>query len=485
MKFRHVGKYNVEQGSQWLDPVMDGDCFAHRANFTLLHRPPVAIVNMVQVLKYSQPALGITLEGGQSAYSPGDTIIGRVHRHTPVVSPHATIKLSLYGRSQTRLMADDPVQDGRFKLIDHSKHTYTLFEGPLHIPEGRDGLDWPFAITIPTHVDRSLELAQKNQDTFLPLHGDSVGQNVLPTSYTGGSTGDVVTCAFVEYFLQAMLLTSGQRGSGKCTSLLPVEIRNYSPDPPIIDVRLKRHHIQRCVTSHSLISRADDAFPLSTSQRMRRFIGATPDPSFVFRLEVDTPGIVQLDNPNPMPFRLRIVPLWERTSKVIQNMPQRARLAGLTLNLREVGSPKCERGSRERADANLRVEEALERLPKPIEIPCTDELPPVDVGEVIGLQVSYDQSSFRTGQRSSYLDTRLVPDFTTYNIQVRHWLNCRVQVEIAGEKVEWRNEHVVSVLPPSDPCPKAFTAPPLTEGRSESWIRPPDETDAPPPFSEV
>ncbi|KAF5020006.1 hypothetical protein F66182_7971 [Fusarium sp. NRRL 66182] len=445
---------------------------------------------MPQACAKSLSQLGIRLEG--SAYAPGDTIVGCVFRKSHIVTPGATVTISLFGRAKTKIVTRNAnnhtvTHRGRFTLVPRNGRPQTIFQGPLHIEVNQDEQAWPFAITLPRYVDpRHLE-GEAQDHSYLPVEARD---HELPPTYTLPSSGR--TEGFVEYVLEAHLRTSRQGHCDYYEARLPLSVINLDPNPPIADFGLIRSRNLRCIASYRLVPGMGDA-KLSFSQKMKQSLGTSSVPDIRFSLDVDVPTVIQLDNPTPIPFKLRAVPDWTRTSEVIQDVPQNIKLVDVSLWLATQIDIICagtfySHTKYKTQEFNLGVSTALRKANRDMLIPCTSDAPSIDIGEMINLRVG----PLSPGH------TRLYPTFTTYNIKVTHRLRWSVTCQIADERFEASGAVHLKLIPPSDerrrpdenPLPvgdeeiAAVEARP-SQQRSESWIRPPAEEEAPPSFAEA
>ncbi|KAF4974602.1 hypothetical protein FZEAL_8529 [Fusarium zealandicum] len=441
---------------------------------------------MPQTCATSSPALGIRLEGDQTDYAPGDTIIGCVYRKMHAVSPKSSVGISLHGRSKSKIDEQHgqhhTTYRGRFSLIPEGRYAQKLFEGPLHVA-GYVEQAWPFAITLPTHVDPGHLNGGTQDESCIPLDATD---HVLPSTYAWNSSG--TTQGFVEYYLKAGLRMNCQNNVEVVEATLPFRVTSLNPDPPIADFQPQSSRNASSVSSYRLIPGLEDA-NLSWSQKMKQSFRTPSVPAFWFNLEVELPSIVQLDNPTPIPFRLRAMPDWPRTTAILQNVPQQMKLTWISLHVAATTKIICA-GTRhphskdKETELDLYIQDAMRARGKAIYIPCNGEAP-VDVGELIGIRIG------RQGNASSRRPSNgqgLTPSFTTYNIRHTHRLNWVLRAEVVGETFELTGTRLITLLMPSDehghPNVPGPSRPPL-EGRSESWIQPPGESDAPPSFAQV
>ncbi|KAF4428940.1 hypothetical protein FACUT_9203 [Fusarium acutatum] len=456
---------------------------------------------MPQTVLSMSSALGIRLEGDQRSYSPGDTIIGCVYRKSPVVSPDSSVTISLAGRAKSKIVIhrtnSTSTYRGRFNLIPESAYSQKIFQGPLHIESGSDEQTWPFAITLPKHVDpRRLQGGGQDQG-FLPL---GATDHVLPSTYTLRAVGN--TEGFIEYFVKATLRVTGQGRIDMTEAVFPFNVINLSLDPPIADFGLKGSRNRRTVSSYRLVPGMEDA-KLSFSQKMKQSFSTSSVPEFVYDLLVDVPTVIQLENPTPIPFKLRVVPDFNGTSDIIKETPQKAKLSSVSIRIVSSTEVICEgtlvpHRKEKREEIDLCVESAISRIQGDIYIPCMDEGPPLDIGVILGLRL--EQLRPGSPHPPSSL-TKLNPTFTTYNIRHSHRLTWKVIGEISGERFSALGAVPLKILMPSDERGRlgeknsvqraeteaAFDGAPGPSQlqRNESWIQPPDEDDAPPSFTEV
>ncbi|KAF5564211.1 hypothetical protein FPHYL_4831 [Fusarium phyllophilum] len=446
-------------------------------------------------------ALGIRLEGNQRSYSPGDTIIGCVYRKSPVVSPDSSITISLSGRAKSKIVIHQTntthTYRGRFTLISESACSQKIFQGPLHIENGGDEQTWPFAITLPKYVDpRRLQGGSQDQ-SFLPL---GAIDHVLPSTYTLRALGN--TEGFIEYFVKATLRVTGQGRIDMTEATFPFNVINLSPDPPVANFGLRGSRNRQTMSSYRLVPGMEDV-KLSFSQKMKQSFSTSSVPELVYDLLVDVPTVIQLENPTPIPFKLRVVPDWDGTSEIIKRVPQKVKLSSVSIRIVSSTEVICEgtmfpHRKEKREEIDLCAESAISRLQGDIYIPYKDEGPPIDIGNLICLRL--EQLRPGSPHRPSRL-TKLNPTFTTYNIRHSHRLSWKVVGEIAGERFSALGAVSLKILMPSDErgrlgqkasVQRAETEP-VFDGapgssqlqRNEPWIQPPDEDDAPPSFTEV
>lgn len=428
------------------------------------------------------PALTITLDNDRKLFAPGDTITGYVSREAHVVSAATGVAISLFGRTESkqadtgnRLPNGNYVQNklreyfGRFKLIDERETAQMIFEGPLHIPPDGEPQRWPFTMTIPTFVDPDvLAPGVPQEESFLALDAHSVAGHGLPsTFYDHTRRFDVL----VEYYLQADIHYHNQGVNKVENAVLPLCVRNIYPEHPIVDFQPRGIRHNNSVVTQRLVPGMEEA-KLTFSQKTQKLFHAPSVPAFHFQLQVEAPSVVQLDNASPIPLPVRIIPDRVQTSDIIKDVPQKVKLTSISVQIKAithvVSGGEYGKNTGDFSKETDLISRTVQR--QDIEIPCSEKVPALDVGEIVGLRI-----------RSRFGDKELYPSFTTYNIRHSHKLKWEIEGTVAGESFKSSSESDMRVLPPSvDPAPIYSPA----EDDMTSWIHPPDE-DEPPSFAQA
>ncbi|KAK7429171.1 hypothetical protein QQZ08_004386 [Neonectria magnoliae] len=458
---------------------------------------------MPQTTPKSSQLLGIRLQGDVAEYAPGDTIVGCVFRKTYVVSPNALVQISLHGRTKSKMVVtrggnSSSTYRGRFTLIDERDSALKIFQGPLHIPSLGEQM-WPFAITIPLHPNpKFLALGVLQEQSYLPLDPGHVATQALPSTFKLDSTGGS-TEGFIEYFLKAELRASRDGSVDVTDAVLPLRVVNLSVDPPIADLGLRASREPRSVASYRLVPGMQET-ELSISQKMKQSLNFSSVPAFWFTAEIEAPTRIQLENPNPIPFRIRVVPNFERTSEIIQGVPHKVRLTSVHIRVEVTTEIRCEgtfspHHKTKTREIDLLSQGVIPTLTKPIWIPCTNEWPPIDIGALANLRFG---RRGRIGPVQPRYGPDVYPTFTTYNIRHSHRLTWYVRGNIAGEGFYVSGGHPVALLMasdergqgavlPAEASSRQVTAPSTFEPgeRSVSWIQPPPWSDGLPTFAEV
>ncbi|KAF7563651.1 hypothetical protein G7046_g436 [Stylonectria norvegica] len=428
---------------------------------------------MPQTTARSTPLLGIALQDGGASYAPGDTIHGYVYRKSPVVSPDASITISLYGRAKSKITVhrgnSTSTYRGRAPLVSERTTRQMIHRGPFHIPSGDSGHKWSFSMVIPTHGDRQLIPELSPSKRFLP----NDRAYALPSTFCASHSNRE---GYVEYYLEAELLLTGKGTIDSQKATQPVTIRSLIPGPP------RNHSELKVATSYhqaasQLLEPGVTAADLTFSQKMKKAFNTSSVPTVNFRLEVGVPTVLQLNNPNHISFQVRAIPNWSLCSESIKNKPQVVTLQWLSMTLAAHTELKFDSGSyshprtRMSTTVDLSPGQIFQVLAKNGGIPFSADLPPVDIGELTNFTLGYGRCEY--------------PSFTTYNIEHTHVLKWQMRFGVAGESFKASGKENIRVLPPADTRP-GTSGSPTSDGTlnttvKEAWIQPPAEEDAPPP----
>ncbi|KAK7427769.1 hypothetical protein QQZ08_005707 [Neonectria magnoliae] len=327
---------------------------------------------------------------------------------------------------------------GRFNLINAPYNTQTIFEGPLHIPDGGEEQTWPFSVVIPTYVDPSTLGVTHRHHSYLPIDEADVATHVLRSSFNSRQYGRRLNKeGFIEYYLRAEVRITRNRSTDTHEAILPVEVKRVDLDPPIVNFKLKLWKFRQS-----------------------------------FSLKI-----------HPIPFRARVVPHWDTSSKIINGARPTAKVTALSMVIVAQTEVKCVSGintlnADTRGKLDLRIEDAMAEVEDPIDVPCTHEGPAVDIGEILNLRIG---RRGRIGKLSK--NDTLNPSFKTYNIRHDHTLVWFMIVEVVGEEIRTRAVQAITIITASDDGVEIQAARALQRG--ETWMNPSAETQAPPSFLQV
>lgn len=220
--------------------------------------------------------------------------------------------------------------------------------------------------------------------------------------------------ASVQYHLRAELQLLGQLRSPIIVTTLPLEVEHFYPGPPTIaDFKLKRQAMSRNISSPRLVPGMEDSEP-SFAQKAQKFLVSSKVPTLALRLEVEVPTVLQLENVNAVPFRIKIQSRGNDTSDIIQDVPHQVKLESLTVRI----EPRAEvrrripiRNAGFTTDAlsrevDLVGPDAVSAFENAVCIPCIvapstgDEAPsPVDPGKLVGFRLGPKTPRDRRGTK--------------------------------------------------------------------------------------
>ncbi|RMJ07945.1 hypothetical protein BHE90_012503 [Fusarium euwallaceae] len=393
---------------------------------------------MPPIRAVSNTDLGIRLLGDQTEYAPGDTIVGYVSRSKHLVAQISSLSIQLVGRtvSKTPINCENGSRyHGRFNLIPRPAKQ-KLHQGPLHVTDGYE-TSWRFAIKIPEYVDPEDFKGGNPGESYLSL---DVTNNPLPSTFTlGGERSE----AFVEYFIGACLRTMNEDGVNKWIAKFPVTVTNHRP---FLGSRLHRQIYFYSMTSPHLLGMGETK--PSLSQTVKQAMGISGVPRLEFNLQVEMPSVIQLNDPSPIPIRLRAIMNRDLTSKNIRNKPLKIKLSWISIQIIATTEILCQGAhtTEEESEANLDITSRIPTQEQEIYIPCTEHGSFIDVGELVDLRL--DRYYNRCHEHQGL--TLFTPTFVTYNIRLSHRLSWTVVFEVAGQAFKIADTIMLTILGPSD-----------------------------------
>jgi hypothetical protein len=409
---------------------------------------PITEVNATQ-------ELAIQLENRPNPYSPGDAITGRVVRKTHTVSTRGWVTIRLFGRAKSKLTirrnngnsTTTHHYRGRFNFFVPNETCQKLFDGPVHIPPDGSLQEWPFTLVIPTSPSPSSVKAGNLQDrSFLPLDVGTIAASSLPPSFAFSDHRwrEQFHC-FVEYYLEAEFRQENR--SQLSTATLPIAVATSSVYP-FESFDLKARTYSECIQTQRLIPGMENA-ELSFRQRTQKWFGSSKVPQFSFSIQVDYPTMIQLQNPNPIQFRIRVVPDHKRSSESLVDLPQTLALTSLYMQIEATTSIICDASFSPRTASGSKTyafaaKGSVLGIRKPITIASDSDAKTLDLGALLGLSLHPRHANARGKPLPQF--GKIYPSFVTYNIKHSHRLSWELSLEAAGEVVKITGEQAVSIL---------------------------------------
>ncbi|KAJ0359427.1 hypothetical protein COL26b_014362 [Colletotrichum chrysophilum] len=380
--------------------------------------------------------LSIQLVNPATPLYPGSVILGHIVRKSHIVAPNATIRVRLLGRAKAKLVIDrgnnsKSYYRSRFNFWREGAIADVVHHGPIHVAQGTgEEQSWPFALALPTHTDAAAVNAGLSENEraacFLHAPGDPQGklgvpEQPLPGSFFFEHSGFGKSWhGFFEYWLEAELRVEG-----------------------------KSKIIEATMPLRRLIPGMEDA-KLSFKQKSQKFFGSSKVPNFHFSMRVEYPTQIQLGNPYTIPFRLRIIPNREKSSDVIQDVPQKAYVKSATLEMHSTVGVICpgtfdsHEGSKTRKLCIGRTNKFVNEVDG-FEVPCAPKEDVLDLGAILGLQIDARGSVVGASKFGGGTLETISPTYTTYCVRLSHVLHWEVKLSIGGESWEcgWQNRIVV------------------------------------------
>ncbi|KAK1528256.1 hypothetical protein CPAR01_12814 [Colletotrichum paranaense] len=442
--------------------------------------------------------LSIQLLHPETPLHGGSVILGHIVRKSHIVAANATVRVRLFGRAKAKLVVSrgnnqKSYYRSRFNFWPENAVGDVVHRGPVHVAPGAGSqpVSWPFALALPTHTDARAVNAcggeSAKEACFLrPNVGGHAGlglpEQPLPgTFHFDGSGFNKSWHGFVEYWVEAELAVHGK--STVVKAAMPVRVFSPPvPSPMISDFRLERRNKTGCVSSQRLLPGMTDA-ELSFKQKTQKFFGSSKVPTFHYTLDVQYPTVIQLGNEATIPFLLHLTPSRDRTSEIIEDVPQTVTIEQLELELQTTTGIICP-GTLDPHDANKTRKLCLARLKhlfqaqdSTIVVPSGPKEVPLDLGAVLDLRVDA-LGRLLLGQRNgagSFGQT-VVPTFVTYCLKVEHVLHWEVKLSVAGESWKCEGSQKLLVLAPDEDTASGRTR---ASAVASSSIAPP------PPVEEV
>ncbi|KAK8080691.1 hypothetical protein PG997_008509 [Apiospora hydei] len=472
----------------------------------------------------SQAGMNIDFTDFQSVYAPGDTVRGHVscgraffpQKPGGDAAPPTEVRIRLFGRAKTKVVRKGnnttETYRGRAVLFDQS---HVVSQGAVAGPAR-----FPFAITIPLtsqpnfasrgddwHREKSETVTQHQQHQqqtttttgdghrqgfYLSSSQDDVTKHDLPSVYyfisKSGWSGSKFE-AYIEYVLEACL---GCPGAKSITAHFPLFIRKRSTAQPIggSDYKFGIRESTRLLRTEMLLAENAER-KMTFRERQRRFWNPSKTPKYTYAVKVVYPTVIQLEHPDPVPFKIYIVPKLKNELTSICPDGDLSRLPpwkerqheypirfGPSQANHKFKIPLVVRGNiRDEPPPDYKTSEISTKLTNEKHIvatssegpssnssgqfslrPVDDNIEghffmgaPFDLGAHLGIRLSQTGTSTVGAAATERPFGRfLYPSFDTYNISLTYQLEWTIRVACAGELHDVHGRANVQVLPPSE-----------------------------------
>ncbi|CAG7970874.1 unnamed protein product [Penicillium salamii] len=362
-------------------------------------------------------------------FSPGDTILGHLIRHTPIVTPEAEVTILLTGRIKSRVIRRGHTKETFnvvYQVLDLKPET--LYTGPLHLPEGSDeALSWPFELRIPTEASPTTHRL------------DPPTPQVLPGSFISTPLADG-TQSKVEYCLKASLRYSFGRKNEEHDTIWPINICHPMPEcHNRYDVKAWR--CRESIRSPRLLSGMANS-GLSVGQGIKKFFHTSSVPKLFYFAEITMPCVIQMSNPEPIAVSLNILPRRDETSDSIRDVPQEFKVNWINLIIHrktehtsfDIDHQKevVELSQTRVLDTGLH--KLFENLESPLKITTGKLNEPVLFGNLFQLTLS--PRGLCHGNQLMVPGSATFPEFSTFRIIHTNSFEWHVSLDVAGETKE-------------------------------------------------
>ena len=382
-------------------------------------------------------------------FAAGDRIIGHLIRDTPVVTPHATLKLWLTGTIKTTISPPSAKTTQR-RYVDNwdllEQIGEIIFDGPLHLPKGgENALSWPFSMRIPTQTVARQDYMSK--ESFLPLSQ----RHILPGSFESHGK-DRSSESRIEYALHARLHYTIGSSHKVFNATLPIRIRHPIQEAGPLEF-MQFSSPETFMQSQRLLPGMEDA-DLSLRQRTQKLLGSSKVPMFQYRIVMSLPSVIQLDNPDHIPIILNVVPSVLNTTASIRDIPRTVQINWIrmyikhrttVLALHDFNLSKTET-AKQSWTADLDLEDAFEQFKPPLVILTGENNKPIDIGTMLRLSLRSNGGLFSEEKMLTWNPKTISPDFTTYTIKHTHELRFNTNVTIAGETQTIKTKAAVKMI---------------------------------------
>ncbi|KAI9373802.1 hypothetical protein BJX61DRAFT_360304 [Aspergillus egyptiacus] len=418
---------------------------------------------MLPICTVCSPELAIELinTNVQTSYKPGDTLVGRVTRTKVGAVPEAKVTVTIEGHSRAQLAFPGPGSDRTFQstfntLTGPVDAQVLHADAPLHVPDGSEGLSWPFAITIPALVTDVRQGGES--DLYLAPNGadpDARSAAFTPPAsfaYDGEFPGEITKCkAFIEYYVKATIAVARQhKGRTVMTyhdAIAPFKLTHVRFGPPVTDFEQRRQRLRYSVIAYHLIPGFG---PLTFCQKTRQMLRSSKVPKLTVKFDLSLPSVLQIGNSAVLPIRLFVEPCLQKTSGSLRGIPQKVSVKSFTLRL----------GSHTHVQAANQIIEqsALEvELVPPNAVRDYFRVHRQGLGFSITPRADGVEEPSETLHLGELLDIRMHkypfltltthPTFTAYNVSRAYELVWELQVSVtAGNFFKLGSRHSVKVL---------------------------------------
>jgi hypothetical protein len=215
---------------------------------------------------------------------------------------------------------------------------------------------------------------------------------------------------------------------------------------------------------------------VSPKKQIAKILGVSGAPHLTFCLETSIASVLQKGSPYSIPLEIRAIPQWSDTSMAIVDFLQNIRINSFVLAIRSttstiafatgaIGAAEVVRedhfqrstilaeyptpkDKKQMDDDRFKSEFRSEATPlnnylstdgTPLALTIDDNSSPLNIGDVLGLKLKYDQFRFPE-----------VPTFITYNVKREYQLEWKMGLEVGGKILRVKGRHPVFIMEEAD-----------------------------------
>jgi hypothetical protein len=416
---------------------------------------------MGRTVRKCGPALSIQLSNSSEIFQPGAIIRGNVIRKAHVVSVAGRINIKFLGRSKTKIKqrsSGDRKTDyrGCANFFTIYQMRQTIHAGPLHVAPNGEPAIWPFVIAIPEYPNPTAVCSGNSQKhNYISVKPEDIAEQPLPGTFYCQQPGwgnDFE--GYVEYWLEATIHLEGRSHVDK--AILPIKIYAQSTTTAVADLALRERSTFCRVSTLRMIPGMEHA-DIGFKQKVQKLFGSSKVPRYHFQAQIQAPSVIQLEHPDPVPFSIRAIPLPEKISSAIRDVPQVITVESVEMRIKSCWEVMCpgnflssthtESGN---ASTDLGLKSFFPELKRhgPIVVPQGEDAEYVNIGEHLELKLHLSWV-YAFGRAVKRLPRQLYPSFTTYNIKHKNFIKWAVTLQVADQQYVVSGSQEVLVLGPS------------------------------------
>ncbi|KAK5995128.1 hypothetical protein PT974_03522 [Cladobotryum mycophilum] len=386
--------------------------------------------------------LKLTGDRNKTGYLPGDRLEGVVTRWMPMTDIMTVITVTLYAKAKTMVTNRVPPKiwstyRSKVNILGTLGHQMVVYRRPV----ATDAIPtkptrWEFAFQIPNSM-RKVDVIEGDAQAWTFL-GEDREEASLPASFfhTHHSLSKI-GLGHVEYYLEAVLFDSRGKTSKATT---PVTIGSRTATLTLGKIQAGvRFHRDATVASQRLLGSGEAANVShetkdKTKIKTKSVFSSSAIPQCFYHLHIRTPAILQLGNPQYIPFTVRAHIGKDETTP---DLPHHGLIVkGFNLYIDQLSKLVARKKSKEYKCTEKKEDKDRDKSPVVLPLASTPDHP-VNIGR-----------SFNVLLRNT---STLRESYTAPNLIVYHELRWELTLSLAGEERTFRGSNVVLLRGPTNP----------------------------------